>query len=236
MKNKAPIISLSAVWRTYSTSNSPPVHALAGISLNICAGEFIAVVGPSGSGKSTLLAVAGCLDHHTNGECRFFGETFEPGDVRKRAEFRRKHVAFVFQNYKLLPQINTLENVARPLLIRGFSRQARQELAAEQLNRVGMDEYKLRRPAEMSGGQQQRVAIARALSLRPALLIADEPTGALDSTNADIVASLLKQASEEGVTVLLGTHDSNISARADRTLIMRDGEIVEQLVSNNADN
>jgi putative ABC transport system ATP-binding protein len=234
MDSAPPLIELDGVWRSFGENTGQMTHALAGVSLRIFPGDFIAVVGPSGSGKSTLLAISGCLDHHTDGAFWFLGQEICPSGVRARSMIRRDHVSFVFQNYKLLPHLSVFGNVARPLAIRGVSRRKRTEMALHHLERVGLKDQAHRRPSELSGGQQQRVAVARALCVQPRILIADEPTGALDSENANLVVGLLEAARDAGVAVLMGTHDSRMSARADIVIQMRDGQIVDILDQRNA--
>lgn len=217
--------NLNQVSRIYMSKDGQPFVALSKISLQVLAGEFLAFMGPSGSGKSTLLGILGCLDGQNSGEVEVFGERVLPHQFSKRAQIRRKNIGFVFQNYKLLPALTIVENVARPLVFRGVSPARRTQLAREQLDRVGLIALERRRPSQLSGGQQQRVAIARALAVSPQLLIADEPTGALDSENAALVINLLQDLNREGMTILMGTHDTEMSRHAHAVIGLKDGQI-----------
>jgi putative ABC transport system ATP-binding protein len=206
---------------------STHVHALRGASLRVATGEFVALMGPSGSGKSTLMHLLGCLDTPTSGTYLLEGRDVSglPGDARAR--IRNERVGFVFQTFNLLPRLSALDNVALPLLYRGRVGSARQR-AATALDRVGLAHRTDHRPTEMSGGERQRVAIARALVAEPAVILADEPTGNLDSETGAAVMDLLTALHADGRTVLVVTHDVHVSAYAQRIVHIKDGRIVDQ--------
>jgi len=207
-------------------SNGMAVHALRGIDVTVERGEFVALVGPSGSGKSTLMAILGCLDSPTEGSYLLDGEAVEGLSGPALARIRNEKVGFVFQNYNLLPKANVLRNVELPLLYAGLPRKERRDRAFEMLEKVGIPEKANVLPAKLSGGQRQRVAIARALANRPALLLADEPTGALDSKTGAEVLELFAELNRQGNTVLLVTHDPKIAAMASRRVELSDGLVV----------
>ena len=220
------IIETSALTKVFG-SNGMAVHALRGIDLMVERGEFVALVGPSGSGKSTLMAILGCLDSPTAGRYLLDGEPVERLSGAALARIRNEKVGFVFQNYNLLPKANTLRNVELPLLYAGLPRKERRERAREMLEKVGIPEKANVLPAQLSGGQRQRVAIARALANRPALLLADEPTGALDSKTGAEVLELFAELNRQGNTVILVTHDPRIAAMASRRIELSDGLVVQ---------
>jgi putative ABC transport system ATP-binding protein len=202
------------------------VRALAGVSLDISEGEYAAVVGPSGSGKSTLMHLLGCLDRPTSGVLRVGGSDVSTLDDEGLAELRNRTIGFVFQNFALLPRVSALDNVGLPLVYRGVGRGRRRELAAAALSRVGLRARLEHRPTQLSGGEQQRVAIARALVAEPRILLADEPTGNLDTrTGHEVMAILERLNSEDGVAVVLVTHDLEVAQRARRQVAVRDGVI-----------
>jgi putative ABC transport system ATP-binding protein len=202
------------------------VHALDGVSFTIPRGDYCAIVGPSGSGKSTLMNILGGLDTPTDGRITIAGNDIGEMSDDDLAVFRNQTVGFVFQSFNLLPRLTALENVELPLIYGGVLPKERRERAAEVLQRVGLGERMSHRPTQLSGGQQQRVAIARALSGKPALLLADEPTGALDTQTGIEILSLFSQLNAEGATVVLVTHDHDVARATKRTIEMRDGKIV----------
>ena len=206
-------------------SNGNAVHALRGIDLDVERGEFVALIGPSGSGKSTLMAILGCLDVPTGGTYALDGRQVENLSGADLAAIRNEKVGFVFQQYNLLPKATILRNVELPMLYAGVPRRERRQRALELLVKVGIPDKANALPGALSGGQRQRVAIARALANRPALLLADEPTGALDSVTGQEVLALFRELHSQGNTVLLVTHDPNIAAMAGRRVELRDGLI-----------
>lgn len=202
------------------------VHALDGVSFSIAPGEFIAIVGPSGSGKSTLMNILGCLDTPTSGEYLLNGKNVAGMSERALTEIRNREIGFVFQSFNLIPGLDALENVELPLLYRGMPREERRQLAAAALEEVGLSGRFHHKPAQMSGGQQQRVAIARAIAARPPIILADEPTGNLDSKSGDSIMDILKQLNAEGKTIILITHDGHIADTARRRIRIQDGRMV----------
>jgi putative ABC transport system ATP-binding protein len=203
------------------------VAALDGVSLGIVRGEHIAVIGPSGSGKSSLMNILGGLDRPTSGSYRFEGEEVGEFDDNELASFRRRRIGFVFQSFQLLPRLTALQNVELPMVYAGLAPKERRERAAELLERVGLGTRKGHKPTQLSGGQQQRVAIARSLANSPDLLLADEPTGALDTQTGHEVLALFRQLNNEGLTLVLVTHDNDVAAQASRRIAFRDGRIVQ---------
>jgi putative ABC transport system ATP-binding protein len=203
--------------------NGNAVHALRGIDLEVSRGEFVALVGPSGSGKSTLMAILGCLDSPTAGTYALDGHPVEGLSGGALARIRNEKVGFVFQTYNLLPKATVVRNVELPMLYAGVAGRERRQRALELLEKVGIPEKANRLPSELSGGQRQRVAIARALANSPALLLADEPTGALDSKTGAEVLSLFQELHRQGHTVVLVTHDASIAALAERRVELHDG-------------
>ncbi len=221
-----PVIELRGITRVYSTGRLE-VTALAGVDLTVAPGDFLAIVGPSGSGKSTLMNIIGCLDRPTGGTYRLAGTAVESLDDDDLARVRSKAIGFVFQSFNLLPRTTALENVATPLLYQGVPRKERLARAQAALKRLGLGDRIDHEPSELSGGQQQRVAIARALVTRPALILADEPTGNLDSASGQEVLDLLHDLNAAGTTIVLITHDSDIAVAAGRQVHVRDGRFVE---------
>ncbi len=203
------------------------VHALRGVSLDIEAGEFVAIMGASGSGKSTLMNILGCLDRPTAGEYRLAGEAVQGMDPDALASIRNRRIGFVFQQFNLLPRTSAQENVELPMVYAGIAAAPRRARALEALQQVGLGERTQHTPAELSGGQQQRVAIARALVNQPVMVLADEPTGALDSQTSEDIMRLLSQLNAQGITVVLVTHEADVAAWARRRIVFRDGAIVE---------
>jgi putative ABC transport system ATP-binding protein len=202
------------------------VDALRGVDLSVGRGEFVALVGPSGSGKSTVLNLIGGLDRPTDGEVWIDGVELGSADERTMTRHRRQHVGFVFQTFNLLPRLTAVENVALPLMFSGVAQGERMDRAKTLLRRVGLGERLTHRPGQLSGGEQQRVAIARALVGRPVLLLADEPTGNLDSTTGNGIMTLLKGLNQESeLTLLVVTHDPEVAAFADRIVTLRDGRV-----------
>ena len=221
------LVKLKDVYKIYSEGLESEVRALDGVSLEIERGEFVAVVGQSGSGKSTMMNVLGCLDIPTHGEYYLDGtDVWELSD-KELSHIRNKQIGFIFQQYNLIQNLNVLENVELPLIYQGINADDRREMALEALERVGLSSRIKHRPSEMSGGQQQRVAIARAISTHPPIIMADEPTGALDSHTGKEVLGFLQQLNKEGSTVILITHDNGIAATARRCVRLADGKIVE---------
>ncbi len=203
------------------------VHALRGVSLDIEAGEFVAIMGASGSGKSTLMNILGCLDRPTSGEYRLAGEPVQDMNADALASIRNRRIGFVFQQFNLLPRTSAQENVELPMVYAGIAAAPRRTRALEALQQVGLGERTQHTPAELSGGQQQRVAIARALVNQPVMVLADEPTGALDSQTSEDIMRLLSQLNAQGITVVLVTHEADVAAWARRRIVFRDGAIVE---------
>jgi putative ABC transport system ATP-binding protein len=218
------MISMRQIRKVYSTGRVE-VEALRGIDLDIGANEYVAVVGPSGSGKSTLMNILGCLDTPSSGEYVLSGETVGGLDRNRLAEIRNKHVGFVFQNFNLLPYASALENVELPLLFGGVPTRERRERAEAMLEKVDLKDRMDHKPTELSGGQMQRVAIARALVNHPAMILADEPTGNLDSSSGKGIVSLFDELHAGGQTIVMITHDSAVAKVASRVIQIRDGEI-----------
>jgi putative ABC transport system ATP-binding protein len=223
-----PVIELRNVTKLYQTG-SFSVAALRGVSLSIEEGEYVAIMGPSGSGKSTLMHILGCLDVPSGGEYLLAGQEVGGMDEIALASIRNRQIGFVFQQFNLLPSLSAWRNVELPLSYAGVSRSERRERAIAALDRVGLGDRIQHRPGELSGGQQQRVAIARALVSDPALILADEPTGALDSNSAREVMGLMDDLHAAGRTLVLITHDSDVAAVAERTIRIRDGQIASDL-------
>jgi putative ABC transport system ATP-binding protein len=219
------IIEMGGIRKTYDTGKVK-VEALKGIDLVVAPGEFVAIVGPSGSGKSTLMNLIGCLDTPTDGRYRLAGEDVSKLGRDELADVRNRRVGFVFQGFNLLPQISAFENVEMPLLFGGIPVRERRERVVEMLGRVGLSDRMEHKPTELSGGQMQRVAIARALSMRPDVLLADEPTGNLDSSSGGDIMQLFTQLWEQGRTVVVITHDMSLARRASRIVEIHDGRIV----------
>jgi putative ABC transport system ATP-binding protein len=220
------MIEMRAIRKVYTTGRVE-VEALKSVDLQVEAGEYLAVVGPSGSGKSTLMNILGCLDTPSSGEYRLSGEGIAGLDRNRLAEIRNQHVGFVFQNFNLLPYASALENVELPLLFAGVPAKERRERAAAILEKVDLADRMQHKPTELSGGQMQRVAIARALVNRPTMVLADEPTGNLDSTSGRGIVGLFEELHAKGQTIIMITHDLAIAQIASRVVQIRDGEVVE---------
>ena len=222
----APLIHTRDLVKVYRVGDNQ-IRALAGVSVDIAQGEFIAVMGPSGSGKSTFMNLLGCLDRPTSGEYVLGSRRVSELAGDELAELRNRNIGFVFQNFNLLARTAALENVELPLVYAGVAAGERRNRALEMLARVGLAERAHHQPAQLSGGQQQRVAIARALVTRPLLILADEPTGALDSRTSLEIMGLLQELNRQGMTVVLVTHESDVARFARRMLRFRDGRVVE---------
>jgi len=219
------LIRLENIHRDYETGESV-VRALDGIDLEVAQGEAFAILGPSGSGKSTLMHILGCLDRPTRGRYLLDGQDVSHLDSVEMAKTRNRTIGFVFQRFHLMPRANALDNVALPLRFAGISRREREQRAAELLERVGLADRRKHLPSELSGGQQQRVAIARAMANRPRLLLADEPTGNLDSATGHAIVELLHELHQEGTTIGVVTHDESLAAELPRLVRMQDGKVL----------
>lgn len=222
--DRVPLIELRNIYKIYQMG-STEVRANDGISLNIYRGEFVAIVGKSGSGKSTLMNIIGALDVPTEGEYFLGGEDVSHMSDDQLAEIRNKTIGFIFQQYNLLPKDSLLENVELPLLYADVPKEERRQRAMQALRRVGLEDKWKNRPKQLLGGQQQRVSIARALAGNPSLILADEPTGALDSRTSREVLDFLKELNQEGNTIVIITHDSSIALEAKRVVRIKDGKI-----------
>jgi len=220
------LIEARGLVKTYRMGDQV-VQALNDVSLDIDEGEFVSIMGASGSGKSTLMNIIGCLDRPSSGTLRLAGEGVDGLDGDALASIRNRRIGFVFQQFNLLPRTSALDNVALPMVYAGVKPAERRARAQAALQRVGLAERSLHSPAELSGGQQQRVAIARALVNQPALILADEPTGALDTQTSEDIMRLLAELNAQGMTVVMVTHESDIASWARRRIVFRDGRIVE---------
>jgi putative ABC transport system ATP-binding protein len=213
------------------TMGDEVIHALRGVDLTINRGEYVAIMGPSGSGKSTLMNMIGCLDSPDDGEYWLNGQLVSKMKDRELARVRNKEVGFVFQTFNLLPRAHALHNVELPLVYAGMKRKERLERAKRSLERVGLGERMMHRPSEMSGGQRQRVAVARALVTEPSILLADEPTGNLDSTTSREIMALFQELHSAGHTIVLVTHEHDVALHARRVITFRDGSIAEDSIN-----
>ncbi|PWU13706.1 MAG: ABC transporter ATP-binding protein [Verrucomicrobia bacterium] len=225
MQPAIPLIELEDIQKVFLTDEIE-THALGGVTLDICHGDYVSISGPSGCGKSTLLSILGLLDSPTSGSYRLRGEPVEHLDYAQRARVRNREIGFIFQSFNLIGDLTVRENVELPLTYRGLTAAERRERVEEALAKVGMAPRAKHYPAQLSGGQQQRVAVARALGGRPSILLADEPTGNLDSKNGDAVMALLKELHAEGATICLVTHDKRYARDAQKTVHLFDGRIV----------
>lgn len=221
------LIEISNLVKQY-VMGKETMTVLKGVSLNVYPGDFVAIVGPSGSGKSTMMNVIGCLDTPTEGSYKLDGTEVRGLSDNKLADIRNKKIGFIFQGFHLLPKLSALENCELPLVYSGLPAKKRRELALTALEQVGLGDRIHHKPSELSGGQQQRVAIARALATNPPILLADEPTGALDMKTGQEVLGLMEELNRKGHTIVLITHDMDVAKRATRTVVMRDGVLTEE--------
>jgi putative ABC transport system ATP-binding protein len=219
------VIRLEDIWRTF-VMGGQTLHALKAVTETIPAGDHVSIIGPSGSGKSTLLNILGCLDKPSQGQYFFDGRAVEGLDPDELAQLRLNEIGFIFQSFHLVPRLDAIANIELPMTLAGVARAERRERAHAALESVGLGDRSGHRPAELSGGQKQRVAIARAVSMRPRLLLADEPTGNLDTQSGEQILGLLEALNQQGITLAVVTHDPDVAGRANRVLEMRDGEIV----------
>jgi len=222
------MIELEEVCKTYQVGEQP-LRALKDVSASISDGGYVAVMGPSGSGKSTLLSILGCLDRPTAGSYRLDGHEVGSLSESELSEIRRYKIGFVFQSFHLVPRLDAAENVALPMVLAGIPPDERRERVAAALDAVGLGERAQHRPAELSGGEGQRVAIARSTVMRPRLLLADEPTGNLDTAAGEQVMALLEDMNANGLTLVVVTHDPNVGRRANSVLVLRDGRVARQV-------
>jgi putative ABC transport system ATP-binding protein len=225
MSSAAPVIDLHEVTKTYQVGEIS-VHALRGVSATVQRGEYVAIIGSSGSGKSTLMHILGCLDIPTSGVYRLNGRDVRDSTEDELADLRNREIGFVFQSFNLIPRTRTLANVELPLAYAGLGRADRQRRALRSLQDVGLGDRIHHLPSELSGGQQQRVAIARALVTNPAMILADEPTGNLDTASTQEILAIFERLSEYGRTIVLITHEHEVAAHADRVIELSDGQIM----------
>lgn len=225
------MLQLKGINKVYG-KNETAVYALKNINITVEEGDFAAIMGPSGSGKSTLMNVLGCLDKASSGEFWINGHEVSQLDDDELAVIRNQHIGFIFQGFNLLPTLTAVENVELPLIYRGVAKEERRKLAITALEQVGLANRLVHRPSELSGGQQQRVAIARAIAGNPALLLADEPTGNLDSRSELEILSIFQELNDKGMTILIVTHDEVVAEHCKRIIRVRDGEVIlDQSVS-----
>lgn len=219
------ILELKQINKIYGSGDTE-LYALKDVSFDIYKGDFVAIMGPSGSGKSTLMNILGCLDTPSLGQYWINQDEVSELSDDELAYIRNQHIGFIFQNYNLLPNLTALRNVELPLIYRGLSRKEREEIALEALRKVGLEDRITHTPSELSGGQQQRVAIARAIAGKPTILLADEPTGNLDSQSELEILSIFQSLNEQGITILIVTHDEIVAEHCKRTIRVRDGKLV----------
>jgi len=224
------IIRLREIQKIYDTGANS-VHALAGVTLSIARGEYVAIMGPSGSGKSTLMHIVGCLDTPTSGEYVLAGERVSEMTSWSLARVRNKHIGFVFQTFNLLPRASILRNVELPMMYGGISRAKRRQRAADMLARLGLGDRLKNLPSQLSGGQRQRVAIARALVNDPSIVLADEPTGNLDTRTGEEILGIFDELNSQGHTVILVTHDHAVARRTQRVITLVDGQVVRAIAA-----
>lgn len=229
MTDAGTLIRMENISKVFYT-DEVETHALAGVHMEIRKGEYVSIAGPSGSGKSTLLALIGLLDSPSDGEYTLNGNSVANLDVSQRSRIRNREIGFIFQSFNLIGDLNVYENVELPLTYRGMSSNERKERVHQALERVGMSHRTRHYPSQLSGGQQQRVAVARALAGSPSILLADEPTGNLDSRNAEAVMDLLRDLHREGATICMVTHDPRFASHAERRIHLFDGRVVEESV------
>ncbi len=227
------MIHLENINKTYH--NGAPLHVLKGINLNIEKGEFVSIMGASGSGKSTLLNILGILDNYDTGDYYLNDVLIKNLSETKSADYRNRMIGFIFQSFNLIPFKNAMENVALPLFYQNVNRKKRNAMAMEYLDRLGLKEWAQHMPNELSGGQKQRVAIARALIAQPQIILADEPTGALDSKTSVEVMNILKEVNGNGMTMIVVTHDPNVAARTNKIIHLKDG-LIESIEINHHEN
>ena len=220
------VIEMTNITRSYQMGTQV-VHALRGVDISIKEGEMIAIMGPSGSGKSTLMNMIGCLDVPNSGVYKLDGIDVSTLSDDEQAKIRNKRIGFVFQQFNLLPRTSALKQAALPLMYAGYSLSERNQRAKEALEKVGLGDRTDHRPDELSGGQQQRVAIARAIATKPSIILADEPTGALDTKTGEEILDLFEEFNKQGMTIIMVTHDPEVAERAERTIWLRDGLLAE---------
>ncbi len=229
------LLQLSHVEKIYGTAANP-LQVLYDVNLTVRAGEYVAIIGRSGAGKSTMLNILGCLDRPTRGAYYLMGDNVAEFDDEKLSRARKQHIGFIFQSFQLVSHLSVLENVEMPLFYARQTRQARRRRCRELIARVGLSSREDHRPSQLSGGENQRAAIARALANDPAVVLADEPTGNLDSSTSDEIMNLLRGLHDTGCTILLITHDRDIARTAPRTVVLRDGRIVQDAGSDTTAN
>ncbi len=223
---KTAVINMTNITKSYEMGTQV-VHALRGVDVTIKEGEMVAIMGPSGSGKSTLMNIIGCLDVPSSGEYHLDNIDVSTMNDDEQARIRNKRIGFVFQQFNLLPRTSALKQAALPLMYSGYSLSERNQRAREALEQVGLGDRTDHRPDELSGGQQQRVAIARAIATSPSIILADEPTGALDTKTGEEILDLFEAFNKQGMTIIMVTHDPEVAERAERTIWLRDGLIIE---------